>query len=152
MLSKSMLPKSKKQKGATLIIALVMLLVVTMIGLSGLYSMTVQNKQIRALEEARLFYSEANILFGQALDKLNSTPDAQETFSATLPDTANAMSYQDNDICYGPGSDFRQLFRCRSVQSTVGFPDPQDSTQIEASSPTRSYTMHYQYRVFDTEY
>lgn len=147
-----MLLKNQKQKGATLIIALVMLLVVTMVGLSGLYSMTVQNKQIRALEESRLFYSEANILFGQALDELNSTPDAQDVFSATLQDTANVMSYQDNGICYGPGSDFRQLFRCRSVQATVGFPDPQNPTNIDAGSPTRSYTMHYQYRVFDTEY
>ncbi|WP_281645135.1 hypothetical protein [Parendozoicomonas sp. Alg238-R29] len=140
------------QNGATLIIALVMLLVVTMVGLSGLYNITLQNKQVRTIEENRTFYSASNAIFQQALVALNAAPGSEQHITSPFPGTASETSYRGHGNCNGTGNNLEQLYRCKSVQTTIGFPATGDANQPDPDGPNRSYTLHYQYRNFGTEF
>ncbi|CAM3450605.1 hypothetical protein [Parendozoicomonas haliclonae] len=137
-----------RQQGATLIVSLVMLLVVTLVGMSGLYDITVQNKQVRSIEESRLFYNEANTLFGQAMNKLLIDPGAEDVFSSSLSGTANTMVYSDDERCFGTGNDLTQPYSCRFLQTSVGFAD---GDKPDLDGPHGSYTLHYQFRTFTNE-
>ncbi|MTI14991.1 hypothetical protein [Sansalvadorimonas verongulae] len=141
---------TSSQNGAILMISLVMLLVVSMIGIGGVYNSKLGLAQMNTMRDSRELFAGGNNLINRGLKSLMASATIDDEPALTPSDNSHVsghLTYEDLGKCLGRNNSFEFTFRCKAMSAEVGF-DTEGHGKIDDDSPRREVSLMYQYIEF----